>query len=263
MIYRVDLPAVLEYVSLFVDMLVKVIPGIKGARDKDKYASLGAELLMFYNDANAMVTDGYDLISALRTYVERMERHLATGKDRTALEAGHWMHARLVKQAVTLRELRFTFSQLWDQLSPLMDPLSFQECVLAMMTKLFMVEELTGFVETGQMPLGPGRGLDQMPELTRIKGENEQEIKDKAAMMLLRNHRYTLNFVPTNVPWEEDILHVVKECLEVRKPEQQLESISQGLELIRLAIIENFEIKDVLLKIPDARMAAKRDFVEW
>jgi hypothetical protein len=255
---RVDLPAVLELVSLLVETLAKVIPGLKGYRDKTRYASLGASLLIFYNEANEVVAEGQVLISSLRTYVQRMEYHLATGGgDPYALTAGQWMYSHLNKQSIALQRLHSAFEGLWYQLSPLVDTPSFQRLVILLEHKRNAVGTLAEFVANGQMPFDIGYSLNRL--VAYKAEENDPEIPADfinpqfEALLATAKYERELNAVPTNVPWEADILRVVKEYLRSRQPEAQLEEIAQGLELIRQAILANFELKDVLLEVVEMR----------
>jgi hypothetical protein len=136
-----------------------------------------------------------------------------------------------------------------------MDTLSFQRLVILLGGKMNAVSFLMEFMKSGEMPLDLHYGLDQLLAPKNASAVELQYIimPGMQVMEALVKYRSELKLVPTNVPWEEDILRVVKEYLEVRRPEEQLEVIAQNLELLRQAIAENFELKDVLLKVANRR----------
>lgn len=218
----------IEILGLIVETLAKVVPGLKNDRSRNKYASVGAELLIFYNEANSMLVVGQSLVTSLRTYVRRMERHLATGEDPYALTAGQWVHEGLQEQSVRLSILSQSFQRLWNELSPLVDTSAFQRLVVLLDSKADAVGALRRFMETGSMP------IDLNHELERMIDAGAANKSGLTMNGFLAGHRYqsALQRIPTNVPWEEDVLEIVKRYLEVREPEAQLAEIASHLESI-------------------------------
>jgi hypothetical protein len=241
-----------EYLGLLVDTLMKIVPGLKGAKERNRHAAIGANLLSFYNDTNRMLGIGYHLVSSMEVYVWRMEGHLATGNDPYALTAGQRMHRELQTQMETLSELHFTFTNIWYQLSPLVDTRSFQQLVILFAHKFSAISTLMEFVEKGFMPLDINYSLEELTTV-RIRSTDDIQFWNMQSEPIQALFRYgnELDFVATNVPWEKDILLIIKKYLEVRRPKDQLDIIAQHLELLRQAIIENFELKDVISKVYD------------
>lgn len=236
-----------ELLALLVDALAKVIPGAKSIRDKGKRAELGAQLMSFYNEANGMLVVGRELAQSLRSYVRLMEEHLQTGQRPEALAAGHQMYSNLAHQAANLLRLNNSFVRLWSSLSALVDTSSFQRLSALLSRKARAVATLKEYVDAGYLPLDVTRGLERL--LGGQAGLSLESLPPNQQYWAIRDYLHSYEIVPVNVPWEANILAIVKQYLAIRHPEEQLDQIAVNLNAIRQAIVDNFDVGDILLRV--------------
>lgn len=241
----------LEVAKLFLETLAKVVPGLKGLQDRNKRAEIGAELFNFYNAVNEMLINGVELTESLRVYVERMERNSRQAGDFRASSAGYWLHGNVQRQAKALGAIATSFSYLWESLSPIVDTSTFQRLASLLGAKTSAIRQLQELMESGQVPFDPRFGFENLIAIDRT--ESTELDRHEQELLALKNYEDGLSVVPYNVPWEATILAVVKDYLESRQPEQQLAQMTEDLETIRRAIIENFDISDILVKFDGER----------
>jgi hypothetical protein len=76
---------VIEIVKALVDLLTRAAPALTGARRRQKFTSIGADLFVLYFRLNEVLLTADRIVRSLEVYVQRMTRHLADGGDAYAL----------------------------------------------------------------------------------------------------------------------------------------------------------------------------------
>jgi hypothetical protein len=229
---------VIELLAALLDAVVQALPGIKNARDRQRLANIGAELLNFYNDTNRMLVAGDNLVQLLRTYEK-----FGTKDPEKFPYMGRVLQTDVVEQARTLKAIRNSYVNLENHLGPLIDNDSFRRLHVLFVIKLSALDLLATLLLDGKLPLDTGSGLETLIE----SGGHQDMIR----------YVYSLETIPLNEDTTSRHLAIVRAYLRARQPESELEHIAEGLEEIRKAIIANFNLEDVLLKVREQRWSPK------
>jgi hypothetical protein len=219
---------VIEALAALLGAIVKAIPGLEDHRARQKRAEIGAELISFYNEANRMLVAGDSLIHELRIY----EHAAATGKPDhyDALRKTIALHVR--QQIAALREVAASYKALQGYLGPIITNDAFRD-----VSELFNYKEgfliILAWHVTNDLILDVG-----FPKESSEQTNTDVELKGWVNLPLGKD------FGPQYLP-------IVQAYFRNHDPEAELEQISARLEEIRKAILVNFELEDLLLKVKD------------
>ena len=219
------------------DAVVKAVPGIKDHRARQQHAEIGAALLRFYNQANRMLISGESLIETLRRY-----EHAASSGSPANYSGQRALILAYVRQQIDiLTKIQASFLELASYLGPIIENHAFRE-----LYRLFDIKR--GALNILHYGIRENHLILDMSSVQELIEQTNTDVKAVKGWV--------------NVPLGEDFgpqyLPIVQAYFRTRNPEAELEQISSGLEKIRKAILENFKLEDVLLKVKDDRASDQR-----
>jgi hypothetical protein len=243
-----------EILKILIDTVGKALSpqAIAGYRKKKKLADLGKELFLLYSHLNEVIVTGYDIVSALETYVQRMGRHLSHSDDAYALTAGSWIRFRLVLQRVNLARLGGTLQRLSRELS-ILDGESYRRLRPLLDGKRNALDTLLTILGGGQLPLVMA---DEESILQRI---DSQKADDHFGMDIREEIGRELRriVIPTTVQWDGVVYEQVRRYLTDRNPRGQLKQLEEAAKQLHTTLKSSFDISDILLKVSDERYSTR------
>lgn len=227
-----------ELLAALLDAIMKAIPGVKGYRDRKRHAEIGASLLKFYNDANRMLIAGDILIKTSRAY----ER--AAGDEDQASTLGELQEVILFytrEQAHALADIQDSFDRLQIYLAALIKNDSFRRLDMSFRSKSSTLQMLNHWM---RLAYDRKLALDNLIVTARSD---------------IRRYEWSFKLLPLTDDFggQEHLTSVQAYLHHTIDPEANLARIAAVLEEVREAILANFKLEEVLLRVKDERLPRK------
>ena len=256
---------VIELIRACVDAVGKCLPDLLKMRRSNKLGDLGADLFLLYNHLNEAVICAEDIIACIETYVKRMEGHLQSGNDAYALSGGRWVAYKIEAQQHNLAKVGHSMYR-WRRHLQVLDPEAFRELVPLLEGKRNALDALLKSMTHGQsLPLGPSISSVQLLTAGSTTGDADDQASDSRSWFdqdydrrVRVANEIQRSAVPTGEPWDAEVLMQIKGYLD-SDPRRRLDEIKQMLVQLRGALLANFSIEDVLLKVGDERWDVEYD----
>jgi hypothetical protein len=262
---------VFEVIKLFVESVIKLInvEALVKERDKKRLSKIGVELFSLYATLNSIYVTGKRIQREIESTIDRADRYKA--ENRFEGSVGSYDLDKLLSAQV--RNIA-SFSRAFDRLTPylsVIDPLSAQEVSLFLATKISIIGILIRMMKVASSQGGVKTHVFS-PSL-------EDEIVDKVRFVksVPFSVDYSLNatllaVINSGMNYRDDesvvISHItdeklafLKKYLETRNPSRELERLREILDSLHENLINNFEIKDILIGVGE--VAPQDSTEEW
>lgn len=240
--------AVITFLKICVEAIEKSLPDLIKLRRSDKLSNLGADLFLLYTALNESIICAQDIIKSLRVYVDRMERHLASGDDPYALTGGRWIRAKIEAQQQNLAKVGLNMGR-WRRHLQVLDPNAFRTLVPLIQGKQNALDSLLKLLNGGALPLDPSSMTRELLGPEAVDDLNLAALNDRD----WQPQELRWSAVPTSPEWDAEVLSHVRRYL-ATNPSARLDEMAVALDQLRSALLENFSLADVLLRVGDKRL---------
>jgi hypothetical protein len=238
----------LELVKLIVDALVKAIPGVAGKRRTAKLADLGTRLFTVYTVCNEMLLRGERIVALLE---ELDTRGSVVDPSGTRILPQYWeVTGLIIEQGAELARVQVLIDE-WAPHVQILSGTAYNRLVLSVGGKGDDIQWM--MARKRGRRYGPAIRIDDADPAV-----SPTTASDVPPWDLIKDIRYLnhFNFRQEDILVDEDVvpeadteLAILRSYLTDRDPKAGLALIRDSLDQFRAALIENFKLEDILLRV--------------
>jgi hypothetical protein len=254
----------LDIVKVALDLVGSQISlrDILDRREKRDINQIGLFLLELYNKSGDIVDEGYSLIKGLQHLVARHAYYFSCGASHSVMDSARHLHPSLVLQAANLHHFIQVLHRNFD-LIEIINPHAFSNLRDEFERKRLLVFGLAGL-------LYPEAGNDLQSKAGSLQITWLEMELDRASTMPRKTESASveLAFIEAitsrarhssdgcrvgSLPWDESMYKLVKLYLESGLATTRLEQVSSARQSLRDSILDQFDLKQLLLTAGRAR----------
>lgn len=221
-------------------------------RSKKRKRMLGVELFHIYTSLNEIIIRGEAIIESLKLYLQLMRHSMHVRGDLIKTNVDSRINGHIAVQVHNLFRFNHSVRRLAAELQ-LVDAENYRKLIALVLGKLSVIDEYLDLLYGQRLPLA---GIT-LGDVESVIGNTPQDVLERGVPYDLLTKLRDGSLPPTSEPWGKDIYDRLREYMESRAPQKQLDGLKRVLTRMKKTLEIHFSTADILPDIGDNRLRSR------